>query len=153
MAAKQAKKQAPPTVTIDVNSTNQLAFDMASMSLRSAQISAASQPKPPRLTKTNVVAEFARYFGSENKLENWQRLCRDVGNEEVPESITKCKLALRKVWVNIFDFIEAVRQNKIPRRFPTEEALREYTISTDKIYPKKKAKKGGPVRALLAHIF
>lgn len=37
-----------------------------------------------------VAEDFARYFG-ENKLENWQRLCRDIGiNKELP-SITRCR--------------------------------------------------------------
>ncbi|KAH6704021.1 hypothetical protein BKA61DRAFT_680265 [Leptodontidium sp. MPI-SDFR-AT-0119] len=126
---------------------------MAGLSLKSVQTSAAVEPKQPRLTKTTVVAEFARYFGSEDKLENWQRLCRDVGIEDVPGSITKCRLALRKFWVNIYDLIEAVRQNKIPHRFPSEKALRKYTISKHKVFPKEEAKEGGPVRALLANIF
>lgn len=37
--------------------------------------------------------------------------------------------------------------------YKTESALAEYTIREDKIYPKKAAKEGGPVRALLARIF
>jgi hypothetical protein len=39
----------------------------------------------------NIVAEFDEYFGNESKLENWQRLCRDVGIEDEPRSITKCR--------------------------------------------------------------
>ncbi|PVH79114.1 hypothetical protein DL98DRAFT_420947 [Cadophora sp. DSE1049] len=109
--------------------------------------------QPVRLNRNTVVTEFARYFGSEDKLENWQRLCRDVGIQDVPRSLAKCKLALRKVWVNIYDLIVAVRQNKIPRRFPSLHALSAYTIRTRKIFPKEKAKEGGLVRQLLAHIF
>ncbi|KAH7400385.1 hypothetical protein BKA64DRAFT_708069 [Cadophora sp. MPI-SDFR-AT-0126] len=115
------------------------------MSLRGSQ--------PVRLNRNTVVTEFARYFGSEDKLENWQRLCRDVGIEDVPQSLKKCKVALRKVWVNIYDLIEAVRKNEIPRRFPSQHALSAYTLRTQRIFPKKKAKEGGPVRQLLAHIF
>lgn len=47
--------------------------------------------RPVRLTRNTVATEFARYFGSEDKLENWQRLCRDVGIEDVPQSLKKCK--------------------------------------------------------------
>jgi hypothetical protein len=62
--------------------------------------------------------------------------------------------ALKGVWVNIYDLVDAVRTGSTPpRRFLSRRALAEYTISHHKVYPKKKAKKGGPVRALLAHIF
>lgn len=37
-----------------------------------------------------IVGEFARYFG-ENTLENWQRLCRDIGIHKELPSITKCR--------------------------------------------------------------
>ena len=37
-----------------------------------------------------VAADFARYFG-ENNLENWQRLCRDIGIKEEQPSIKKCR--------------------------------------------------------------
>jgi len=49
--------------------------------------------------------------------------------------------------------VDAFANNTTPKRFQSQRALAEYTIKENKIYPKKKAKKGGPVRALLAHIF
>ncbi|KAK0108620.1 hypothetical protein ONS95_003415 [Cadophora gregata] len=109
--------------------------------------------RPVRLNRNTVVTEFDRYFGSEVKLENWQRLCHDVGITDVPQSLKKCKLALRRVWVNIHDLIIAVRQNKIPHRFQSQHELSAYTLRTRKFFPKEKAKEGGPVRQLLAHIF
>jgi hypothetical protein len=60
---------------------------------------------------------------------------------------------LKGVWVNIFDLLDAVKVNAIPHRFPNEKALAKYTREERKVYPKKKAKEGGPVRALLANIF
>lgn len=40
---------------------------------------------PPR-----IVGDFSRYFG-EDTLENWQRLCRDIGiNKDLP-NIKTCK--------------------------------------------------------------
>ncbi len=37
-------------------------------------------------------AEFALHFSSDTtKLEKWQELCRTVGIEEVPRSITQCR--------------------------------------------------------------
>ncbi|TVY58274.1 hypothetical protein LCER1_G004126 [Lachnellula cervina] len=111
------------------------------------------RPKKPR---RNIVKEFDRYFGSEDDLENWQRLCHDVGVDDDLSSITKCRKmeqALKGIWVNIYDFLDAVEKDEQPRRFPSQNALARYTIENDKIYPKKAAKEEGPVRALLAHIF
>ena len=61
--------------------------------------------------------------------------------------------ALEGIWINIYDFLDALEKGVQPWRFPSQSALARYTIKTGKIYPKKKAKKEGPVRALLAHIF
>ena len=118
------------------------------------------------------MTEFDGYFGEDTKLENWQRLCRDVGIDDDLPSINKCKQvcprfwideitadncavkALKGVWVNIYDLVHAVRTNTTPpRRFQSQGKLAAYTLKNRKVYPKEKAKKGGPVRALLAHIF
>lgn len=42
--------------------------------------------------KQNIVGEFARYFGEETKLENWQRLCRDVGVDYSLSSVRQCRV-------------------------------------------------------------
>jgi hypothetical protein len=68
--------------------------------------------------------------------------------------LTNKKQSLRKVWVNIYDLLDAVKRNECPpHRFESRIALANYTIQTNRVYPKKKAKKEGPVRELLAHIF
>jgi hypothetical protein len=49
---------------------------------------------PPRSTGekiNNIVSAFDRYFGNDFKLDNWQRLCRDVGITNELPSINKCK--------------------------------------------------------------
>jgi hypothetical protein len=38
----------------------------------------------------SIVREFDEYFGS-GTLEDWQRLCRDIGLDENPSSITQCR--------------------------------------------------------------
>jgi hypothetical protein len=52
-------------------------------------------PTPPPRSMggeiNNIVGAFDRYFGSDLKLENWQRLCRDVGIASELPSIRKCK--------------------------------------------------------------
>jgi hypothetical protein len=37
------------------------------------------------------VVEFAQYFGSETKLDNWKRLCEDLNLEGEFTSITICR--------------------------------------------------------------
>lgn len=103
--------------------------------------------------KRDIVSEFNDYFGTVSNLANWQMLCRDVGVEEELTSITQCRKELRGVWVNIYDLIDARNAGLFPQRFPTQRVLSEYTMRTKRIFPKKRAKKGGPVSALLAHIF
>ncbi|KAI9645466.1 hypothetical protein NHQ30_006205 [Ciborinia camelliae] len=103
--------------------------------------------------KNTVVGLWEDYFGNETQLANWQRLCIDVGMEEIPTSITQCRKALGKVWVNIFDFLDAKAEGKPVKRYKSEQKLATYTINSGKIYPKKQAKQGGPARVLLAHIF
>lgn len=143
-----------------------LAFAMSSMSLDRA----ALKPKAKNLRR-DIAIEFDRYFGNTSKVDNWVRLCRDVGIHEELRSIRQCKLvstirpdfprhsvnrnkALKNAWVNIFDLIDAVATECTPpKRFESERALSKYTLETGRIFPKKKAKEGGPVRALLAHIF
>jgi len=51
----------------------------------------------PRLNRNNIVSAFNDYFGNATKLENWQRLCRDIGVDDELPSITKCKQVIFKV--------------------------------------------------------
>ncbi len=61
--------------------------------------------------------------------------------------------ALRGVWVNIIDFLDAVQRGEQVPRHQSEKALAAYSRKTQKIYPKRRIKKGSPLEALLAHIF
>ncbi|ESZ94628.1 hypothetical protein SBOR_4975 [Sclerotinia borealis F-4128] len=114
---------------------------------------ASATPKTAKTKKKTVVGLWEDYFGNETQLANWQRLCVDVGMEEIPSSITKCRKALGKVWVNIYDFLDAKAEGKPVKRYKSEQKLAMYTMKSGKIYPKKQAKQGGPARVLLAHIF
>ncbi|KAF4631442.1 hypothetical protein G7Y89_g6692 [Cudoniella acicularis] len=103
--------------------------------------------------RRDVVEEFDRYFGNASNLANWQRLCWDVGIEEDLNSVRKCRQALSKVFVNIWDLLDAVKADTTPTLFPNRRELANYTMRTRRVYPKEKAKEEGPVRALLIHIF
>lgn len=62
--------------------------------------------------------------------------------------------ALDKVWVNITDFLAAVKAGKTPylKRFRSEWELAEYTKRTHKVYPRALVVKGSPLTKLLAFI-
>ena len=51
--------------------------------------------------------------------------------------------------VNIYDLLDAVGAGKPVPRFSNRHELIEYTRENHKFYPRKHAKKLGPVRALL----
>lgn len=66
----------------------------------------------------------------------------------------KAKQTLKTgVWVNIRDFLDAVRDQKPVHLFPSQRALAAYTRDTKRIYPKRRIKKDSPLRQLLAPIF
>ncbi|KAH8804402.1 hypothetical protein F5884DRAFT_680453 [Xylogone sp. PMI_703] len=106
-----------------------------------------------RTVKRDIVKDFTTYFGEESKLANWQKLCRDLGMLEIPPSITKCRKAIKKVSVNICDFVDAINTGYPIRFFSSKNELARYTRETGKIYPRKHIKKGDPASALLATIF
>jgi hypothetical protein len=57
--------------------------------------------------------------------------------------------ALRTVYVNIHDLLDAVKQGRTPQRFRNAKELAAYTVKNERIYPKRFAKEMGPVKALL----
>ncbi|KAH8586466.1 hypothetical protein B0O99DRAFT_702131 [Bisporella sp. PMI_857] len=156
--SKKSKKSAATATTgLTENDTVQLTSGLKNLNFQdnTYESEPEKEKKKKRGLKRNIVKEFAAYFGNESMLENWLMLCRDVGLEtQGLTSIKKCRMALKKeVWVNIYDLIDANKLGQLPNRFVSEAALSKYTIRTNRIYPKRMAKDGGPVRALLAHIF
>lgn len=61
--------------------------------------------------------------------------------------------ALKGVWVNIHDFLDAENKPEDVRFFKSERALAAYTLKTRKIYPRRLVSRESPLRDLLAHIF
>lgn len=63
---------------------------------------------------------------------------------------------LRKVYVNIFDVVDVLRddpENGTVRRFGNINELRQYTFSTHKVISRDQAKVGGAIRDLLRQFF
>ncbi|KIM27374.1 hypothetical protein M408DRAFT_330079 [Serendipita vermifera MAFF 305830] len=95
--------------------------------------------------------EFNKHYGEDaSSLAGWQALCKEVRLQNIPESVEECKRALKgRVWVNIVDLVDCRRTGQKVKRHKTEEALRRYTKSTEKIFPKREAKENGFLTALL----
>jgi hypothetical protein len=133
----------------------------------------AKKNKKPVVHEPQIVVRFNKYFGK-GDLDDWQRLCRDVGLDGTMPSIVKCRAvghtgcmafpqwvktwltnvaqALKQVWVNIHDLVDAAKHNRPVPRFDTRDELIKYTRRTKKFYPLQYVKEMGPVRALLTHM-
>ena len=61
--------------------------------------------------------------------------------------------ALRGVWVNIVDLIDAHRTGRRVPRHGSMKALRKYIMDTGKIFPKEAAKQNGFLKAFLITVF
>ncbi|KAI4655593.1 hypothetical protein J4E93_000307 [Alternaria ventricosa] len=92
-----------------------------------------------------VEFEVSRHYGHDkSKLENWQKLCRDV----------KIEPALSRVYVNIFNILDHLDN---PERydvvvFKNYKLFRAYTLKS-RIFPLDLAKEDGFVKALLRPLY
>ncbi|KAF7337351.1 hypothetical protein MSAN_02260900 [Mycena sanguinolenta] len=97
---------------------------------------------------------FSEMYGDDvNSLENWQRLCRVVEINPIPESLQECQFAIEDAHVNLIDLVDIRTTGAPVHRFATEKALSVYTKSTGKIFPRREAYKGRLLRHLLRRIF
>ncbi|KAJ7223590.1 hypothetical protein GGX14DRAFT_427913 [Mycena pura] len=99
--------------------------------------------------------EFEYHFGGQPTLTGWQAMCAFVGvaRADVPNSVTQCKEALRKTFVNIVDLMDARRTGQPVKQHKSAKALKKYTIDSGKIFPKEAAKRNGYLKVLLIEIF
>ena len=61
--------------------------------------------------------------------------------------------ALKSVFINIFDFVQARDDKVIPHRFPNKSALRTYSKKNHKIFPLAKAKESPILKVLLIEMY
>ncbi|KFY01885.1 hypothetical protein O988_02482 [Pseudogymnoascus sp. VKM F-3808] len=97
--------------------------------------------------------EFKRYFPNAHKLENWQKLCRDLGIVPVPSSITQCKKEIKKIYVNIYQFLHQIRTGEPATRFFSQKELAKYCNGgTKRKFPREYAKERGALAGLLHYL-
>ncbi|KAI1158574.1 hypothetical protein F5B18DRAFT_656534 [Nemania serpens] len=112
-----------------------------------------AKKKNKKARAEDVVVEWEKYMG-QGELADWQRLMRDLGFDEEFPSKSQCRKTLKAgVWVNIPDFLHAVKAGELVYIFPSQRQLAVYTRDTRLFYPKRKIQKDSPLRQLLAHIF
>ncbi|KAI0442515.1 hypothetical protein F4803DRAFT_373340 [Xylaria telfairii] len=125
---------------------------MAKKNKKARAAAAPSQQAVVVVKKPAVVVEWEKYMGH-GELEDWQRLMKDLGFEENFPSKTQCRKALKTVWVNIPDFLQAVKKGHPVYHFQSQRDLAEYTKKHRRFYPKDSIEKHSPLKQLLAHIF
>ncbi|KIJ51124.1 hypothetical protein M422DRAFT_158523 [Sphaerobolus stellatus SS14] len=98
--------------------------------------------------------QFTVAFGNQDDdYQNWYNLCGTLGINPIPESITQCRKAIKGVYVNIFDVVDAQRQGrKATPMFSNVHLLRAYTFDNEMIFPKRRAKREGLLKYLLREI-
>ncbi|KAH0598160.1 hypothetical protein MHUMG1_04532 [Metarhizium humberi] len=100
-----------------------------------------------------LVEQFGSIYGTdENKLEALQRLCGKLGIDPIPTSITACKKAIKRIHVNIVDFVDSERTGEPVRKFGSVGKLAKYTWENGKVFPKKQAKRNSLLRFLLRRL-
>ena len=86
-----------------------------------------------------ILQEFEGYFGTKvNNVYAWKELCKLSGMPEscLPNNIGRCKDYLKTVYVNIFDLVEARREERVAKPiFKRATELRLYSQEAGKICP------------------
>ncbi|KAL8749954.1 MAG: hypothetical protein Q9184_006604 [Pyrenodesmia sp. 2 TL-2023] len=100
--------------------------------------------------------EFMFHFGSieaGNKLAGWQGLCQELGVTGNISSIAKCKKALKRVHVNILDFIDDRRAGNNVETYRSAKALADHTKAHGRYFPKDSTTGESLMKILLKQIF
>ncbi|KAH8998353.1 hypothetical protein EDB86DRAFT_2912760 [Lactarius hatsudake] len=95
--------------------------------------------------------EFDKLYGSdETDINNWLKLCFVLRIDPAPSTLRNCRNAVLRKHVNLVDLVHGSK--KEVQIFKTEKELSEYTIATEKYFPKEDAQDGGVLRALRRQI-
>ncbi|CAN9115732.1 unnamed protein product [Alternaria alternata] len=101
------------------------------------------------ITLLRTEVEFYWSSNDVDKLECYQYLCREMGIERIPCTVTQARKALRPLKVNLYSVIDHMRNQKT--RIITYKTMRELRLSVRKIgtFPRDCAKAGGGYMAAL----
>ncbi|KZP03919.1 hypothetical protein FIBSPDRAFT_844491 [Athelia psychrophila] len=99
--------------------------------------------------KDALTQQFNDYYGTDvDNIASWQKLCRRLGVEPIPEGLQACRAIIEKTHVNLVDLVDNGRFEI----FKSLEDLRVYTIDERKFFPLDDAYAGGLLKFLLREI-
>ncbi|KAF3803544.1 hypothetical protein GCG54_00004715 [Colletotrichum gloeosporioides] len=98
-----------------------------------------------------LISDWDEYFG-DGDLDDWQRLCGDLGLPADLPSKTKCRKAIRTVDVNIRQFLDAIRKPEDVIFFKNVYKLAHWSRKSKKLVPKDLITRGTPMRALMREL-
>ncbi|KAK3111582.1 hypothetical protein LTR53_013023 [Teratosphaeriaceae sp. CCFEE 6253] len=98
-----------------------------------------------------VLGFFDETYGGMGLLEALQLLCEHIGVEP-GLSITACRKAIKKININIVDFVAAQNGGPDFKRFGTPMELRRYIMQSKKVLPLAKAKKSPVLKCMLVEV-
>ncbi|KAK2769191.1 hypothetical protein CKAH01_00798 [Colletotrichum kahawae] len=99
----------------------------------------------------DLVTDWEEYFG-EGELEDWQRLCHDLGLPRDLPSKTKCRKAIKTIHVNIRQFLDTTRYPGGVIFFKNVYKLAHWSRKSKKLIPKDLITRGHPMRALMREL-
>ncbi|KAG8725502.1 hypothetical protein FRC12_001369 [Ceratobasidium sp. 428] len=103
--------------------------------------------------KLALVLQFNETYGTnQNDLASWQNLCRALGVDDVPDTLSACKKIVKGTHVNLVDLVDMPNTKQPAQHFEDVAALRKYSKKNKKIFPRDEAKAGGILRHLLRPI-
>ncbi|KAF2852962.1 hypothetical protein T440DRAFT_420074, partial [Plenodomus tracheiphilus IPT5] len=117
---------------------------------RLAQLQKWNKGQQQKFRLQALRAEIAFHNGTcVQKLAKWQKLCEEMGVEKDLPSITQCKAALKKVFVNLWNVIDHRRNPDIPLKHFKSRAQLSKGIRSGNFFPRDIAKHDGFINVLL----
>ncbi|KAM0342781.1 hypothetical protein ACHAPU_009273 [Fusarium lateritium] len=102
--------------------------------------------------KVSLLQQWNDYF-QKGTLQDFQRLCADLGLPNDLPSKTKCRQELKSINVNIKQFLGCNNKPDEVRLFESRKALIRWTAKNNAYFPRRRLPQGSPLRTLLKQMF
>ncbi|KAF5616551.1 hypothetical protein F52700_12845 [Fusarium sp. NRRL 52700] len=99
-----------------------------------------------------LMDQWNNYF-KKGTLQDFQRLCDDLGLPDDLPSKTKCRDALKSINVNIKQFLQCENKPDDVKLFKNRKELIIWTRKRGALFPRHQLPKGSPLRTMLTHMF
>ncbi|KAF4988066.1 hypothetical protein FGRMN_9986 [Fusarium graminum] len=102
--------------------------------------------------RPSLLQQWNDYF-QKGTLQDFQRLCADLGLPNNLPSKTKCRQELKSINVNIKQFLGCDSKPEGVKLFKSRKALIRWTVRNKAYFPKRQLPQGSPLRTLLKQMF